>query len=173
MTVKIKKKRKGTPRPTAGRKPILERHDWIEIGARCEYLQKEVKKIAALRKYEQLDRSKDIKEVQEHISAGQYNHEQINDAWATQEIDINNGVARTKDQIGGHAVSLTTHRVATRAEIHKIVAAEWLKKGRGRIKPSRVKWAWEKYRRLLADREDSPAESITEDELLRILTGGF
>jgi hypothetical protein len=138
----IKKKGRGGARPNAGRKRVINNLTWIDIGRMCERLQGQDAEDAALLKYEQLDRTKKIREAQKLIVKRRITSQpEIDEIWAMAGIEIN--------KPGARVVSLKPRRVATREQIIARVSDACFKIGRRRITPRQVRESWYRYRALL------------------------
>ena len=161
----IKKKGRGGARRGAGRKKVAEGLSWIEVGIRCEYLQKELAAVAALNKYESLPRTKRIRGAQREIVRQRYTHPlPIGLEWIDAQIKIN--------KPGARVVSLKIRRIATRKRITELVSDEYFKKGYLRMTARRVRDCWDRYRRLLQLKGANPTEESTEAELIALQTPG-
>jgi hypothetical protein len=138
----IRKKGRGGARKNAGRPKVVKGLSWIEIGVRCERLQKELAAEKALKKYESLRRTKQIREAQKEIVKGRITKPlAIALEWMHAGIPIN----------APRAVSLKIRRIATRRRITELVSDEQFKKGHLRMTPRRVRDCWERYRQFLED----------------------
>jgi hypothetical protein len=159
----IKKKGRGGARKNAGRKKVVKDLSWIKVGARCEYLQKELATEAALKRYESLPRTKLIREAQSEIVKQRYTTPlAIGLEWIDAGIKIN--------KPGVRAASLKIKRIATRKRIAELVSDEYFKLGYLRMTPRRVRECWDRYRQLLALRNVGPAEEISEADLIALQT---
>src|SRR6185437_9597160 len=124
----IKKGGRGGARRGAGRKKVVSGLSWIDIGIRCEKLQKELAAEAALKKYENLRRTKQIRQAQKEIMKGRITKPfAIAFEWMDAGIPIN----------ASRAVSLKIRRIATQRRIAELVSDEQFKRGNLRITPRR------------------------------------
>ncbi len=161
----IKKNGRGGARKGAGRKRVIQEDDrtWIEIGIACEFLQKEVPAKKAREAHERRFGAKKIRKFQTLVVERRADPRQRDLIW---ERVFKN--SRPSDW----AVSLTGRRVATREQIIAIVSDGYMKKGRLRITPRRVRDCWDRYRRLLQLKGANPTEEPTEAELIALQTPG-
>jgi hypothetical protein len=161
----IKKKGRGGARKGAGRKRVIQENDrtWIEIGIACEYLQKEVPEKRAREAIEKRSVTKKIRKFQALVVERKADARQRDLIW---ERVFKN--SRPSDW----AVSLPRHRVATREQIIAIISDGYMKKGRLRITPGRVRECWKRYRRLLKLEGANPTEEPSEAELIAQQTPG-